>query len=149
MENLTAILNNNGSRQAVVNDSVRLVESEVGRKKGVSGFAIKNGYKLVSKLKGGRMTHIMVDKMLDQFVSALDPFHASYEQANSGESFASYLTQRDDAVAESLLAATDRRRQAESNKALTGAYDKLRPMAKRNVVEAVPAIGRMVESHLS
>lgn len=148
MQNLQAILNQQGKRQAVIDDSVTLVQEEVNRKKGISGFAIKNGYKLVSKLKGGYMTHIMVDKMLDQFVGSLEPYYAQYQAAGNG-SFASFLAVRDDAVAESLLAATDQRRQAETSKALTGAYDKLRPMAKRNVQEAVPGIGRMIEKHLA
>ncbi len=147
MQNLQTVLNKDGARQAVIDDSVTLVQEEVNRKKGISGFAIKNGYKVVSKLKGGYMTHIMVDKMLDQFVSSLEPFYAQYQAAGNG-SFAAFLAEREDAVAEALLAATDQRRQAESNKMLTGAYDKLRPMAKRNVQEAVPGIGRMIENHL-
>ncbi len=147
MQSLQTILNENGTRQAVIDDSVTLVQEEVKRKKGVSGFAIKNGYKIVSKLKGGYMTHIMVDKMLDQFVGSLDPFYAQYQATGNG-SFATFLSAREDEVAEALLSATDQRRQAESNKMLTGAYDKLRPMAKRNVKEAVPGIGRMIENHL-
>lgn len=147
MENLQTILNEDGKRQAVIDDSVALVQEEVNRKKGVSGFAIKNGYKLVSKLKGGYMTHIMVDKMLDQFVASLQPFYTEFQSADNG-SFAAFLATREDTVAEALLSATDQRRQAESNKMLTGAYDKLRPLAKRNVQEAVPGIGRMIEKHL-
>lgn len=147
MQNLQAILNEDGKRQAVIDDSVKLVQDEVNSKKGISGFAIKNGYKLVSKLKGGYMTHIMVDKMLNQFVGSLEPFYTQYQAAGNG-SFATFLTAREDAVAEALLTATDQRREAESNKVLTGAYDKLRPMAKRNVQEAVPGIGRMIEAHI-
>lgn len=148
MADLKSILDSDTSRQAVINDAVNLVETEVGSKRGPAGFAIKQGYKIVSKLKGGKMTHTMVDKMLDQFVGSLEPFYAQF-QTNGGSSFAGFLNQRNDDVAEALLSATDAKRQAVDNKVLTGAYDKLRPLAKRNVKDAVPGIGDMIEKHIA
>ena len=52
-------------RAAVVADTVQLIDDEVGRKSGMSGMALKAGYKVVQKLKGGRMIPEAVDYLLD------------------------------------------------------------------------------------
>ena len=56
---------------------------------------------------------------------------------------------RADEVAEGLLAVTDRRAQRARNKVLIKAYRKLRPLGKGHVAVAVPALGALLDRHMT
>ncbi|MND02762.1 hypothetical protein D3C83_222560 [compost metagenome] len=59
-----------------------------------------------------------------------------------------YLVKRAGAVADALLEVTDRRAQRSDRGAVRSAYEKLRPSGKRNVEEAMPRIGRLIDKHV-
>ena len=146
MQSLTDILNANGKRPQVIADVLTLIDQEVKNKKGVAGFAIKQAYKVVSKLGGGIIRQA-VDKMLDRFVSALDPFYQSYLAGDQVAALSNFLSGQDNAVANALLGVTDQVRNGVDNKVLTKAYDSLRGSALKHVIDAVPAVGQLIQKH--
>ena len=132
-------------RPAVVADVQALIEAEVSDKKGASGLAVKGGYAAVKKVSPSVVTDA-VESLLPQFSERLEPYWAGFQ--NSGEArFADYLVARDDEVADALLGVTDERIEASSRQALKKVYSTMRPSAKKNVVEALPRLGDLVQKH--
>ena len=146
MESMLDVIADNSRRPAVVNDVVGLIDSEVSRKGGLSGMAIKGAYKLVKKLKGGRMIPEVANGLLDEFSEAIEPLHAEYREG--GESgFDQFLRGRSKDAVNALLSITDGRARSTTNNTLKKAYDKLRPMAETNVSDALPGLGRLIDKH--
>ncbi|MFR9804721.1 DUF6918 family protein [Pseudonocardia sp. RS010] len=143
-QTLETILTDPARRPAVVADLNELVGQEVKEKGGMSGAAVKLGYQTVSKIRPG-VVPAAVDRMLPQFAGALQPFYADYRAA-AGSDFGAYLAGRPDA-ADALLGVTDRRAESSSSDALRKAYAKLRPNARKNVEEALPRLGTLIDRH--
>jgi hypothetical protein len=131
-------------RNAVVDDAVRVLDEEVADKSGLSGMAIKGAYKVVQGVKPGFVRH-MVDDLLDDFLGALDPIYQ--EAAEKKVAAGSYLLNNSGRVADSLLSITDGRAERAKQAMLKSAYEKLRPMAKKQVEGAMPRLSRMIERH--
>jgi hypothetical protein len=127
-ETLPEILLDPARRPAVVTDLEQLVDEEVAEKGGISGSVIKTGYAAVKKLKPGVV-----------------PFYADYRAA-AGSDFGAYLAGRPEA-ADALLGVTDARAGRTSSDGLRKAYGKLRPHGQRNVAEALPRLGRLIDRH--
>lgn len=151
MQTLQEILNADGKRPQIIADTVIVLEQEIAKKKGVGGFAVKQGFNIVKKLESGRKLEKIIDKLLPSFVDAIEPYHQSFtsEAVNDGLSFAAFLSQRDADVANSLLAVTDAKRDRVETKIIGKTYDKLRNSALKHVTEAVPAVGQMIEKHIA
>jgi hypothetical protein len=134
-------------RPQVIRDVCTLIDEEVSHKGGISGIAIKGGYAVVKGLKPGFVANA-VDHMLDEFVEKLESFYEQYRTNGSGQSIESYFSSRSDNVAESLLGVTDARASKADSGALKKTYERLRPYAKKNVEQAVPGVGRLLDKHL-
>ncbi|MCA9580972.1 MAG: hypothetical protein KC416_04210 [Myxococcales bacterium] len=134
------------SKDAVVRDCCQLIDDEVKDKGGVSGFAIKAGYKAVQGVKPGFVRGVVVD-LLPEFAEALEPI---YQKAKAdGGGIARYMTQHSGDVADALLAITDEKASRSTNGIVKGTYGKLRGMAKKNVETAVPRLAKLIETHAS
>ena len=144
MTTLTETLLQAGKRPAVVEDCERLIADEVAAKSGVSGLAVKGGYKIVTKLKPGIIPEA-VDGLLDDFVAQLEPFYADF-QTTDGELVA-YFRGRDREIADALLAITDRRAARTRHATLKKAYEKLRPTGVKHTAAAVPGVARLIAKH--
>ena len=142
---LETILTDPARRPAVVADLNELVGQEVKDKSGMSGAAVKLGFQTVSKVRPG-VVPAAVDRMLPQFAGALEPFYTAYKAA-PGAGFGTFLAGRPGEAADALLAVTDRRAENSSSDALRKAYGKLRPNARKNVEEALPRLGALIEKH--
>lgn len=135
-------------RQAVIADTVRLIDDEVGRKSGLSGAALKAGYKAVKKLKGGRMIDKAVDMLLDDFTEALSPLHDDFRAQDEIAGFDSYLKRHGGAASDALLAITDGKVERADNRLIRSTYKRLRGQAEKHVIEALPGVGRMIDRHV-
>jgi len=137
------------TRPKVVEDCVRLVDAEVAAKRGVTGFMIKGGYKTFKAIKP-RIVRDAVELLLDDFVGIIDGHHEQYlaEHADRSPGFDSWAKRRDERIAEDLLGVTDRMMERSKKTAIKKIYSGLRGAAKRNVAEAVPAVGRLVIKHV-
>ena len=138
---LKSALLDSAKRPAVVADLNELVDTEVGKK----GIAVKSGYALVKKIKPG-IIGAALDSLLDDFVDRLEPFFADYTAAG-GSSFGEYLSGRSDEVGDALLGVTDARAEQSRRESIKKVYVKLRPQGKKNVEEALPGLGAVVEKH--
>jgi hypothetical protein len=144
---LKEALLSNGQRDRLVDDAVALVESEVQSKSGVSGMAIKTGFKAVNKIKP-TLVRDAVDNLLDRFVDQLEPFFADWDARGRPGSFESHLVQQRSEVANALLNVTDERARQIQSGPVKKTYEKLRPMGEKNVEAAVPGLGRTLDKHL-
>jgi len=137
-------LTDEAKRKTVVSDCIELIEAEVKDKGGISGMAIKAGYKAVKGVKPGFIPNVVND-LLPEFAEALEPI---YQEAKSkGEPVAPYLSRNSGRVAEALLAITDGKAERSKRGIVKGTYKRLRPSAKQNVEAAIPRLGKLVEKH--
>ncbi|HOX42669.1 MAG TPA: hypothetical protein PK668_03675 [Myxococcota bacterium] len=143
MDKLAARLPLPERRKEIVEACVGLLETEVGRKTGMSGLAVKTAYKVFKAIKPG-LAREAIDGLLDDFVDSLDPLHGQF-QAEPRGSFGGFLKGRAHEAAEALLGVTDRRADGSRHTTLVKLYRKLRPAALRNVEEAVPGLGDLFD----
>lgn len=144
-DTLKEILLDSSRRPAVVTDLETLVDEEVSDKGGVSGAVIKTGFAAVKKIKPG-IIGSAVDSLLDDFAAALEPFYADY-RAQGGADFGAFLSGRGDQAADALLGVTDARAAKSSRDSIKKVYEKLRPNGKKNVEEALPRLGKLIDKH--
>ncbi|GAA4486425.1 hypothetical protein GCM10023094_42750 [Rhodococcus olei] len=130
---------------AVVADVQELIDAEVSDKSGASGLALKTGYGAVKKV-GPSIVPDAVEGLLPNFITRLEPFWQDFGTAG-GTGFGDFLTARSDEVADALLGVTDEKIEGTSKTAVKKVYSTLRPSAKKNVVEALPRLGALVEKH--
>jgi hypothetical protein len=135
------------SRRAVVDDGVALIQAEVDRKGGLSGLAIKGAFKVVQKVKQDFVPHVL-DKLLPAFAAKLEPLVDERDREAPGQPMEQFLSTRASATANALLSITDARIARADRGPVRATYEKLRPAAGRNVEEAAPAIGRLIDRHL-
>lgn len=146
MPSLKELAQDSEKRRAVVEDACRVLDLEVADKSGLSGIAIKTGYKLVQGVKPGFVRHVVED-LLDDFLDALDPIYQ--EAVTEGKKPSAHLKANAARVADALLGITDRRAEKAQRAALKGMYSKLRPTAKKHVEAAAPRLAEMVDKHAS
>jgi hypothetical protein len=115
-------------------------------KGGLTGLAIKAGYKTVQGIKPGFVRQVVVD-LLPEFAKALEPIYEDAKAANKGirDHFVAHSAQ----VADALLTITDDKAKRSKSGMVKGTYEKLRGSAKKNVEAAVPRLGAMIEKHAS
>jgi hypothetical protein len=144
MPSLKEQLATSDKRAQVIQDACRVLDEEVADKGGITGLAIKGGYKLVQGIRPGFVRDV-VDHLLDEFFDAMDPI---YQEARAkGRPAGLYLNENKGRVAEGLLGVTDRRAAESTNNVLKKAYEKLRPMAKSQVEAAIPRLAVLLEKH--
>lgn len=131
-------------KETLVRESLELLEAEVRSKKGLSGMAIKTGYKVVKGFRPGFVENVVRD-LLPEFADALEPVAEAARAA--GEPAERYFAARSGEVADALLAITDGKAERSTNRVVKGTYEKLRPTARRHVQDAAPGIGRLVDRH--
>jgi hypothetical protein len=135
-------------RARVVEGCLRLIDEEVKSKGGLSGIAVKGAYGVVKAVKPKFVPEV-VDGMLDEWVEKLEPFWATWSAEGGGKPFADYVVARKSEVAEALLGVTDGRAKSSRNGSVRRMYEKMRPTAKKNVEEAIPRLGRMIDKEMA
>ncbi len=141
---LSQVLNDQAKKPAIVDDCCELIDSEVADKGGISGLAIKAGYKVVKGVKPGFVKQVVSD-LLPEFGEALDPI---FEEAKTdSKPVADFFVSNSARVADALLAITDAKAAKSKSGLVKGTYEKLRSTAKKNVEAAVPRLGKMIEKH--
>ncbi len=142
MASLVEILTHESKRSQVDDACMQLLDSEVADKGGLSGMAIKGGYKIVQGIKPGFVKAVVHD-LVPEFAKAIDPL---FQEAQAkGVGVAAHLQANAGRVADALLAITDAKAAKSSSGAVKGTYEKLRGMAKKNVEAAVPRLGALIE----
>lgn len=144
MASLSEVLTSEAKKKTVVDDCCALIDAEVDAKGGLSGFAIKAGYKVVKNVKPGFVRAVVID-LLPEFALALDPM---FQEAQSkGVPVTTHFNQNSGRVADGLLSITDAKAKKSNSGAVKGAYEGLRGIAKKNVESAVPRLAKLIEKH--
>jgi hypothetical protein len=144
MANLADVLTNPDKKAVVVDDCLQLLDEEVHDKSGLSGLAIKAGFAAVKGVKPGFLKHAVED-LLPEFAKALDPIYQ--EGKSSGKATPEHFASNAGRIADALLAITDAKAQRAKTAIVKSTYEKLRGTAKKNVEQAVPRLGKLVEKH--
>jgi hypothetical protein len=129
-------------RPAVIEDCVELIDAQVKQK----GFVIKSAYATIKAIKKKFVPEV-VDALLDDWLGKIQPHYDKWV-ATKPSTFSDYLVARSDDVAEDLLSVTDARAEKTSHTTAKKMYGRMREGAKRNVVEAIPELAKMIEKHL-
>jgi hypothetical protein len=143
MSNLVETLGKEPLRQAVIADCVDLIDAQVKQK----GFVVKSAYAMIKGIKK-RFVPEVVDSLLDDWLSKIQPHFDKWE-ANKSSSLTDFLVSRSDDVAEDLLSVTDGRAEKTSHTTAKKMYKRMRPGAKKDVIEGIPSLARMIEKHLA
>ena len=143
MSSLKEQLGSGEKRQQVVEDAIKVLDAEVADKGGLTGLAIKGGYRVVQGIRPGFVRDV-ISRLLDDFLEAMDPLYQEAKQ--KGRPAGPYLLGNKARVAEALLGVTDRKAQG-ADGVLKKAYEKLRPLAKGQVEAAAPRLAQLLEKH--
>lgn len=148
MKSLVEVVKDPQQRPRVISDCVALIDGEVAATSGISGFAIKAGYKVVKGLRSGRMIPDVVDGLLNEFADAIEPLHAEYRGGGAkAGGFGAFLRANDRRAVQALLSVTDARARRTDNTVLKKTYDGLRKYAEDSVAHALLGVGAMVDRH--
>ncbi len=145
MPTLLESMAQSGKRKAVIDDCVTMIDEEVASKGGLSGLAVKAGYKVVKGFKPGFVPEA-VDGLLDDFCNNLQGI--ADDATGQGKPISTFFVANRARVADALLAITDGRAARSRHAVVKSAYERLRPTAKKNVEEAVPRVGTLIEKHM-
>jgi hypothetical protein len=129
-------------RPVVVGECVELIDAQVKQK----GFIMKSAYATIKTIKKKFVPEV-VDSLLDDWLGRIQPHYEKWETTKPS-SFSDYIIARSDDVAEDLLKVTDQRAENTSHTTAKKMYMKMRDSAKKNVVEAIPELARLIEKHL-
>jgi hypothetical protein len=144
MASLVEALTDDTNKPRIIKDCCELIDAEVKDKGGISGLAIKAGYGAVKGIKPGFVEHAVED-LLPEFAKALDPIYADAKAQNKNVS--DFFSANSERVADALLGITDAKAQRAKSGVAKGAYEKLRGSAKKNVEQAVPRLGKLIEKY--
>lgn len=143
MPTLVELLGKDPVRQQVIAECVDLIDAQVKQK----GMMIRSAYAVIKGIKR-RFVPEVVDSLLDDWLGKCQPHYDKWA-ASKTTSFTDYLVARSDEVAEDLLSVTDERAEKTSHTTAKKMYGKMRDGAKKNVVEAIPELAKLIEKHLA
>jgi hypothetical protein len=144
MSSLREQMGTGDKRSAVIADACQVLDAEVADKGGLSGIAIKGAYRIVQGIRPGFVKDA-IDHLLDDFLDAVDPLYQ--EAAQNKQPAGAYLQKNSARVAQALLAVTDARAARVDSQAVKKTYEKLRPMAQKQVEGAAPRLASLLEKH--
>ncbi len=146
MATLVELIGKEPKRPQVIADCVELIDAQVKQK----GFVIKGAYATIKAIKKKFVPEV-VDSLLDDWLGKIQPHYEKWESgstAPTASKFSDFVIARSDDVAEDLLSVTDARAERTSHTTAKKMYQRMREGAKKNVVEAMPELSRMIERHL-
>jgi len=144
MQSLREQLGAGEKRERLIEDGLKVLDEEVADKSGITGMAVKGAYKVVKSIKPGFLREV-VDNLLDDFLESLDPIYQ--EAAEKKKAAGQHLVDNSGRAADALLAVTDRRAEKAQRAIIKSTYERLRPMAKKQVEAAAPRMGQLLDRH--
>lgn len=142
---LVDALNDPSKKTTVIKDCSKLVDEEVAAKGGLSGIAVKAGYAAVKGVKPGFIDHV-IETLMPEFAAAIDPI---WEEGKKAGKPVEHFVSNKSRAADALLSVTDAKSKNAKSALVRSTYDKLRGSAKKNVEEAIPRLGKLLEKHAS
>lgn len=142
---LTDKISSKTARTNLAVDCSQLIDEHVSAKTGLSGMALKTAYKVIKGLGTGYVP-AAIGRLLPETLTALNPIWI--EGVQQGDPV-DYLTQNSDRTADIILSATDARIEKNGGGLVGASYKQLRKSIKRDVVEAVPSLAKIIDKHAS
>jgi hypothetical protein len=143
---LTDAIADKTRRRAVCDDGVRAIEAEVKSKRGLTGVAVKAGFRAVRSVRPGFVPMAM-DHLLNDFAAQIDPFYDQWKDGGKG-TLRDYFIANDAKIANALLSITDNRAKNAKSRTVAKAYSKLRPKAVSHTAAAMPRVADLVAKHV-
>jgi hypothetical protein len=143
MSSLVEQLGKEPRRAVVIQDCVDLIDAQVKQK----GFVIKSAYVAIKAIKKKFVPEV-IDSLLDEWLAKIQPHYDRWATTKSTP-LVDFMVARSDDLAEDLLTVTDARAERTTHTTAKKWYGKMRDSAKRNVVEAIPDLARMLEKNLA
>jgi len=137
------LLSDPSIRKQMVDAATSVLEAEVSDKRGITGIAVKGGFKVVKGVKPG-IIPLTINDLLPEFVKAVEPFYDQWKANPGGRTVREHFVSNGPQVADALLAITDGRASKSTHRTLVKAYGKLRPMGKGHVTSAMPRVGELI-----
>jgi len=131
-------------KSIVIDECLHLLDLEVADKSGISGLAVKAGFKAVKGVRPGFIRGVVHD-LLPEFAKALDPMYQ--DAVSGGKDVGKYFSDKSAEAADALLSITDKKAVNAKNRLVKTTYNKLRGQAKKNVEAAMPRLGKLIEKH--
>ncbi|MBN2799847.1 MAG: hypothetical protein JXX28_11940 [Deltaproteobacteria bacterium] len=126
--------------RSLVVDGAQLVDAEVRKKSGISGAAVRAGYKTMVKIKPGIVEEAM-GILLPGFAPAIDPF---WEKARASGEPHRYFEEHATEIADALLGVTDRRAERAKHPVMKKLYRGLRGTALAQTASSVPSLSHLI-----
>lgn len=143
MSSLVERLGADPVRTLVIGECVDLIDAQVKQK----GMFIRSAYATIKAIKR-RFVPEVVDSLLDDWLAKLQPHFDKWSAAKTN-TLSDFLVSRSDDVAEDLLSVTDERAAKTSHTTAKKMYSKMRDGAKKNVIEGIPDLAKIIEKHLA
>lgn len=143
---LSDLIKDQSKRRGIVDDGVAVIDAEVADKRGLSGMAVKAGYKAVKKIKPG-FVNVALDMLMPEFAAAIDPYYDEWKSSGNG-TLEQFFKRSDNRIAESLLSITDKRVDSKTNRIVSKAYRGLRGQGVGHTKSAMPRLAGLVMRHI-
>ena len=146
MGSLVEAVQNVTKRPLIITDCTQMIDQEVKDKSGLTGTAVKGGFKAI---KGFRpdIVPMALEDLIDEFAVQVEPFWL--ECQNNGEEAQQFFVRRKVDIANALLSITDGKAKNSKHKVLVKAYNALRGKAVEHIGAAMPRFSAIVKKHAS
>jgi hypothetical protein len=137
------------NQNALIADSVQLIEDRIAARGGLRGIAMKTSLSLLKAARPDMLTRAM-RVLLPEFVSVLDPLYQDFAAASAKDrqgDFASFLRSRSDLAVAALLGVTDARAARAQNPLVKSVYGRLRGGAESEVEAALPDFAKILSRY--
>lgn len=133
-------------RDTVVDRITEVIEQQVANRKGLSGAGLRTAMKMAKSARPDILP-TAVNRLLPEFCEALEPHFQQFQDSDEAD-FHAFVMAREDAVAEDMLAVTDRKADASTNKTFKKMYKQLRGSAGGEIRAALPHLAQLVQARL-
>ncbi len=149
MKNLKMMIEDPKIYENVMADSQRVLDQEVAKRSGLTGMALKGGYKLLKGIQQGKLLKMILAVLIPDFIEKLDPYYSRFQKkGGKGTTWTDFLRPDFDTIADEFLKITDSKAKESSNRSIRSTYEKLRPKAKKEVLVSLPALTKMMEKYI-
>ena len=146
MGSLIEAVKDTTKRPLIIADCTEMINQEVKGKSGLTGIAVKGGFKAIRGFSPDIVPKAL-DDLIDDFAVQVEPFWQDCQ--NNGEDAKSYFVRRKVDIANALLSITDGKAKNSKHKVLVKAYNALRGKAIEHIGSAMPRFSVIVKRHAS
>lgn len=146
MGSLVEAAKDQNKRKLIIDDCEQMLDLEVADKRGLSGMTVKAGFAAVKKMKPGMIRHTL-DDLLDELSANVDPLWQECQSKNADP--VQFFVAQKVAVANAMLAITDKRAQESQHRTIKVTYEQLRPKAVEYIGDAMPRFANILRKHAS